>query len=81
MFVTSLMMSTLYNCGSYLDLVSHKFEMGANIAIKWLKNNQMVADLKKFQLMLLARNENIEKKMSFAGKTRSSNTVELLSIT
>lgn len=39
MFVTSLMMSTLYNCGSYLDLVSHKFEMGANIAIKWLKNN------------------------------------------
>lgn len=41
----------------------------------------MVADLKKFQLMLLARNENIEKKMSFAGKTRSSNTVELLSIT
>ena len=41
----------------------------------------MVADLKKFQLMLLARNENIEKKMSFAGRTRSSNTVELLSVT
>lgn len=38
----------------------------------------MVADLKKFQLMLLARNENIEKKMSFAGKTRSSNTVEVV---
>ena len=42
--------------------------MDANIAIKWLNNNEMVGNSKKFQLMFLARNKSIEKEMSFVGK-------------
>ena len=42
----------------------------------------MVTNLKKFQLMFLARNKSIEKEMSFVGKAiKSSSTVELLGIT
>ena len=40
--------TTLYKCGRDLELVSHKLEMDANIAITWLKNNEMVANLKRF---------------------------------
>ena len=55
--------------------------MEANIAIKWLNNNEMVGNSKKFQLMFLARNKSIEKEMSFVGKAiKSSSTVELLDI-
>ena len=56
--------------------------MDANIAMNWLNNNEMVANLKKIQLMFLARNTNIEKETSFAGKAiKYSSTVELLDIT
>ena len=42
----------------------------------------MVSNPKIFQLMFLARNKIIEKKMSFVGKAiKSSSTVELLGIT
>ena len=42
----------------------------------------MVANPSKFQLMFLSKYRNIEKNMSFAGKTiKSSDTVELLGIT
>ena len=55
--------------------------MDVNIAINWLKNNEMVANPKKFQLMLLAR-KCIDKEISFVGKAiKSSSTVELLGIT
>ena len=74
--------TTLYKCGSYLDIVLENLEMDANIAINWLNNNDMVANPKKFQLMFLARNKSIEKEMSFVGKAiKSSSTVELLGIT
>ena len=56
--------------------------LDANIAINWVKNNEMVAKPKKLQLMLSARNKTIEKKMSFARRTiKSSNTAELLGVT
>ena len=32
---------TLYKCGAGLELVSHKFEVDGNIAIHWLKNNDI----------------------------------------
>ena len=42
----------------------------------------MVANPSKFQLMFLSKYKNIEKNMSFDGKTiKSSDTVELLGIT
>ena len=40
--------TTLYKCGRDLELVSRKLEMDANIAMTWLKNNEMVANLKRF---------------------------------
>ena len=50
--------------------------MGANIAIHWLNNNEMVANSRMFQLTFLARNKNIDWETSFLVKTRSSNTAE-----
>ena len=74
--------TTLYKCGSDLDIALENLEMDANIAINWLNNNEMVANPKKIQLMFLARNKSIEKEVSFVGKAMiSSNTVELLGIT
>ena len=59
---------TLYKCGRDLDIVSEKLEMDGNKAINCLGDNEMVANLKKFQLMFLARNKSIEKEMFFVGK-------------
>ena len=50
--------------------------------MQWFKDNEMVANPSKFQLMFLSKYKNIEKNMSFDGKTiKSSDTVELLGIT
>ena len=43
--------TTLYKCGSELDIVLGNLEMDANIAINLLNNNEMVANPKKIQLM------------------------------
>ena len=48
--------------------------------MQWLKDNEMVANPSKFQLMFLSKYKNIEKNMSFDEKTiKSSDT--LLGIT
>ena len=36
--------TTLYKCGSDIDIVLENLEMDANIAINWLNNNEMVAN-------------------------------------
>ena len=65
--------ATLYACRKDLDTISGKLELETNTAIKWLKDNEMVANPLKFQLMFLAKCKNIEKKnMSFDGKTIKS---------
>ena len=74
--------TTLYACGKELDTISFKLEIETNTAIQWLKDNEMVANPSKFQLMFLSKYKNIEKNMPFDGKTiKSSDTVELLGIT
>ena len=74
--------TTLYACGKELDTISFKLEIETNTAIQWLRDNEMVANPSKFQLMFLSKYKNIEKNMSFDGKTiKSSDTVELLGIT
>ena len=74
--------TTLYACGKELDTIFFKLEIETNRAIQWLKDNEMVANPSKFQLMFLSKYKNIEKNMSFDGKTiKSSDTVELLGIT
>ena len=45
-------------------------EINANIMINCLINIKMIANSKKFQLMFLARNKNVEKETVYAGKTK-----------
>ena len=74
--------TTLYACGKDLDTFSNNLELETNIAIQQLKDNEMVADPSKFQLLFLPKYKNIENNMSFDGKTiTSSDTAELLGIT
>ena len=71
--------ATLYACGKELCTISIKLEIETKTAIQWLKDNEMVANTSKFQLMFLSKYKNTEKSMSFDGKTiKSSDTVELL---
>ena len=74
--------TTPYACGKVLDTVSFKLEIETNRVIQWLKDNEMVANPLKFQLMFFSIYKNIEKNMSFDRKTiKSSDTVELFGIT
>ena len=54
---------TLSRCRRDLELDSEKLEMGANIAISCLKNNEMVSIPKKFQLVFSAGNNIIQREM------------------
>ena len=68
--------------GKDLDTISIKLEQEINTAMQWLKDNEMVANPSKFQLMFLSKYKNIERNMSFDEKTiKASDTVELLGIT
>ena len=74
--------TTLYACRKELDTISFKLEIETNREIQWLKDNEIVANPSKFQLMFLSKYKNIEKNISFDGKTiKSSDSVELLGIT
>ena len=72
----------LHACGKKLDNISFKLEIETNTVIQWLKDNEMVANASKFQLMFLPKYKNIDKNMFFDGKIiKSQDTVELLGIT
>ena len=43
--------TTLYACGKELDIISFKLEIETNRAMQCLKDNKMVANPSKFQLM------------------------------
>lgn len=45
--------------------------MEANVAINWLKNNDMVAYSKRFQLKFLTSNKNFEREILFTGEAKS----------
>ena len=47
--------ATLYACGKELDTISFKLEIETSTAIEWLKDNEMIANLSKFQLMFLSK--------------------------
>ena len=64
--------TTLYACGKELDTISFKLEIETNRAMQCLKDNEMVANPSKFQLMFLSKYKNTEKNMSFDGKTIKS---------
>ena len=47
--------TTLYGCGKELDTISFKLEIETNRAMRCLKDNEMIADPSKFQLMFLSK--------------------------
>ena len=57
--------TTLYTCGKELDTISFKLGIETNRAMQCLKDNEMVANPSKFQLMFLSQYKDIEKNMSF----------------
>ena len=58
--------ATLYACGKELDTISFKLEIETNRAMQWLKDNEMVANPSKFQLMFLSKYKNIKKRCLFS---------------
>ena len=74
--------TTLYACGKDLGTISNKLELEINTAIQPIKDNEMVANPSKFQLMILSKYKNTEENMSFDSKTITlSDTFELLGVT
>ena len=74
--------TTLYACGKDLGTISNKLELEINTAIQSIKDNEMVANPSKFQLMILSKYKNTEKNMSFDSKTITlSDTFELVGVT
>ena len=61
-----------------LQIICYKYnknytmQCNAMQAIQWLKDNEMVANPSKFELLFLSKYQNIEKNMSFDGKTIKS---------
>ena len=56
---------TVYACEKELDTISFKLETETNRVTQWLKDNEMVDNPSKFQLMFLSKYKNIEKKHVF----------------
>ena len=57
-------------CRSNLDFISNKLPTETNAGIKCLKNNKMVANLLKIQLMFLSKYKNLEKNLIFPCLTK-----------
>ena len=53
--------TTLYACGKELDTISFKLEIETSTPTQWLKDNEIVANSSKFQLMFFSKYKNIEK--------------------
>ena len=73
--------TAVYACGKDLDAISSKLQLETNTAIKWLKDNKMVASTSKFNLCFFQKTKQW-KNIPLDGKTiKSSDSVELLGIT
>ena len=73
--------NTLFSCDPSIDTILSSLTSDLAIALEWFKNNMLVANPKKFQMMLLGHNvdQSIEIKINnFIIK--NSNSVELLGI-
>ena len=53
--------TTLYACGKELDTISFKLEIEKNRAMQWLKDNEMVANPSKFQLMFFQSTKTLKR--------------------
>ena len=66
--------ATIYDCGKGLDTISFKLEIETSTAMQWLKDNEMVANPSKFQLMFLSKYKNIEKACLLMEKPSNNQT-------
>ena len=71
----------LYKCERYVEIVSQKLEINANIVINCLRIIDMIAYSKNLQHMFLASNKNVEMEIAFAGKTNRSLSGNQLCVT
>ena len=52
--------NTTYACGQNLESVTSNIESDMKAAISWYKNNEMVANPEKFQLMFIGLKDDIK---------------------
>ena len=73
--------NTIYNCTKSINDVIENLQSDLKIALKWFKDNQMMANPGKFQSMILSKN-TIKKSIVIDNKTiESSKSVKLLGLT
>ena len=70
--------NTIYNCAKSVNDVIENLQSYLDIALKWFKDNHMMANPGKFQFMILSKN-TINKSIAIDNKTiESPKSVELL---
>ena len=73
--------NTIYSCAKSVNDVIENLQSDLKIALKWFKDNQMMANPGKFQFMILSKN-TINKSIVIGNKTiESSKSVKLLGLT
>ena len=73
--------NTIYSCTKSVSDVNENLQSYLKIALKWFKDNQMMADPGKSQFMILSKN-TINKSIVIDNKTiESSKSVKLLGLT
>ena len=73
--------NTIYSCAKSVNDVIENLQSDLKIALKWFKDNQMMANPGKFQFMILSKN-TINKSIVINNKTiESSKSVKLLGLT
>ena len=73
--------NTIYSCANSVNNVIEDLQSDLNIALKWFKDNQMMANPGKFQFMILSKN-TINKSIVIDNEMiESSKSVKLLGLT
>ena len=74
--------NTIYACGQNLDSVASNIESDMKAAICWYKNNEMVANPEKFQLMFIGLKDDIKLCIDINGiVVQMTDSVKLLGVT
>ena len=74
--------NTIYACGQNLDSVASNIESDMKAAIRWYKNNEMVANPEKFQLMFIGLKDDIKLCIDINGiVVQMTDSVKLLGVT
>ena len=73
--------NTIYSCAKSVNDVIENLQSDLKIALKWFKDNQMLANPGKFQFMILSKNKT-DQSIVIDNKTiESSKSAKLLELT